>query len=160
MDQPGGLLDANRRVILAVRSLGDIVKHNGYVIPLLILAWAQGVAADDRIDARLIGAWQTDKLLSQLGEIMYSREFKSDGNCTSIVRFLQMDQSTSREGTCSTNGNILTVVRGSEKSEEKYWFEENTLIIQENDGEIYRLKQKPATGPNKRLDGSATLKPK
>ena len=94
------------------------------------------------LNPRLAGEWETDIILSQLGQSVTRYRFKKDGTFEISTSLIQMGQELSGHGTYRTKGNQLTLTSPMKTTEATYSFDGNTLIIKESSGDVFRLNPK------------------
>ncbi len=94
-----------------------------------------------KFDERLIGEWQTDKILSQLGESQSYQHFKKDGTFVLRTTLFQMRQTISAEGTFSTQGDQIFLQSPQKSVKQVYRIENTILIIYEIGGDTYKYKK-------------------
>ena len=115
---------------------------------LTSISWALAIcvvascAGPKAFDTRLIGNWETDNTLGQLGESITRYAFAADGTFEVSVTLIQTKQILSAEGTYRTEGNTLILSGPNEETRSTYSFEDDLLIIDEGNDEIYRLRVK------------------
>lgn len=92
----------------------------------------------------LCGSWTTGPVLSQLGMVLTTKDFKTNGTVATTVHFLSVSNVIPLvvTGAYSVVGNkLVTVIRG-ETSEIPFVFEGGTLVLTENKTVKVRLKRK------------------
>jgi hypothetical protein len=108
-------------------------------VPLLFacLVFAMVAPADDS-EKKIIGKWQTDIILSQLGRIVDWREFRADGTCSQKLDFLDADiPDNVADGTYKISGDKLTTVTQIKTHTSRFRFEGEHLIIDDGGKEVF-----------------------
>jgi hypothetical protein len=99
----------------------------------------------------IVGHWQTDEVLSQLGPSVTTYSFTTNGLFTLATKFTQTPiapmsvAGTYHVITDATNrtNTLVTVARGRTNTA-PYYFQGSTLVIDEGrPSKIFRLRQKP-----------------
>ena len=133
-----------RRVKRAVGCLnGERMSFRLLILFLAACALSIGCVGTGKtkIDERLIGEWQTDKILSQLGESQSYQHFKKDGTFVLRTTLFQMRQTLSTEGTFTTQGEQIYLQSPDKSLKQSYRIENGILIIYENGGDTFKYKK-------------------
>lgn len=122
---------------------GEHMRLRSFIILLISCAMLIGCAETDtgKFDERLTGEWETDRILSQLGESQSYLQFKQDGTFVLRTTLLQMGQTLSAEGTFSTQGDRIFLSSPGKSLQQKYRIDNGLLIIHEDSGDTFTYKK-------------------
>jgi hypothetical protein len=90
---------------------------------------------------RIIGEWETDKIMSQLGESVIYHQFNKNGTFILRQSFIQAHQTLTSQGNFKTEGNQLILVSTEKTSKQTFIFEGDKLLINDGD-DTFRFKRK------------------
>lgn len=95
------------------------------------------------IEPRLVGEWQTEPSLSQLGMIVTYYHFKKDGTFVGSVTFKSADLPEHKvAGTYKVKGNQLILTGPNKETTSTFSFEGDILVLDEGRSKVFRLKRK------------------
>ena len=119
------------------------IRHAAaFIRCVLLICLAGGCGRQASSDPKLIGDWETDRTLGQLGESITRYTFRANGSYEVSTTLIQARQELSAAGDFRTEGNRLIDTGPNGTNESTYSFDGETLIIEEADGDIFRLKRK------------------
>jgi len=109
---------------------------------LVILTLLAGCSQKDvtPIAPEIIGEWETDIYISQLGNTISYYHFKEDNTFTSRLRLLHGNVELKGEGTFAFEDNNIVLTIKGKTYKEKYILEGDTLIF--FDGPDFQIKHK------------------
>lgn len=93
---------------------------------------------------KLIGEWETEPILSQLGRIVINYSFKDNKSFTGIVTFIDAElpnEPITGEYVIKDN-NLILKLDDERTVSSIFYFEKELLVIDENGNDIFRFSRK------------------
>jgi hypothetical protein len=137
-----------RRVTIATAALGAgviavlVVLNWGAVRDHVKGWWLQLTRETETIEHSLVGEWETEPTLSQLGRIVTYYQFGDDGVFTCKMTFVDAKlPPMSRSGSYLVRGKTIDFTTEAKEATATLAFEDDMLVLSEG-RDVFRLKRK------------------